>query len=75
MMTDRQLKARARKVQDAEAKLYQAQTFRDAAIAQAVAEGRTQTEVAGLVGLTKARVSRILADVTGESKGAHDERS
>jgi hypothetical protein len=66
MMTDRQLKARGRKVQEAEAKLYQAQTFRDAAIAQAVAEGRTQTEVAALVGLTKARIGKIIAEVNEE---------
>jgi hypothetical protein len=68
MITEKQLRSRARKVQEAEAKLYQAQTFRDAAIAQAVAEGRTQTEVAALVGLTKARIGKIVAEVNEEPK-------
>lgn len=66
-ITEKQLRRRARQVQEAEAKLYQAQTFRDAAITQAVAEGRTQTEVAGFVGLTKARVGVIVAQVNEES--------
>jgi hypothetical protein len=65
-ITERQLRSRARKVQEAEAKLHQAQIYRDAAIAQAVAEGKTQTEIAGFVGLTKARVGVIVAQVNGE---------
>ncbi len=60
-ITEKQLKARAHRVQDAEAKAEQARIFRDAAIIEAVAEGRTKTEVAGIVGLTKAAVGKIVA--------------
>jgi hypothetical protein len=61
-VTEKQLKLRARRVQDAEAKAEQARIWRDAGIIQAVLEGRTKAEVAGIVGLTKARVGRIVAD-------------
>jgi hypothetical protein len=65
-MTEKQLKLRARRVQEAEFKAEQARIFRDAGIIQAVLEGRTKAEVAGIVGLTKARVGRIVAAGTAE---------
>jgi len=60
---------RARRVQEAEFKAEQARIFRDAGIVQAVGEGRSKAEVAGIVGLTKARVGRIVANaMAGETK-------
>lgn len=64
-VTDRQLQVRGRRVQDLDAKRYAAITARDALIVQAVSEGRTKSEVAALVGVTKARVGRIVANGTG----------
>ena len=66
MVTDEELKLRAQRVQDAEAKLYQAHTFRDALITQAVGEGRKQADVAGLVGLTPMMVSKIVRRVRAD---------
>ncbi len=67
MITEKQLRNRADKVQEAEAKLFQAQTWRDAAIGQAATEGRlTNTEIACFVGVSKARVGRIIRKVSGE---------
>jgi phospholipase/lecithinase/hemolysin len=64
-VTDKQLKNRARQLEAAEAKRYQAMTLRDALIIQAVHEGRTKAEVAALVGVTKARVGKIVAEGIG----------
>lgn len=60
-ITEKQLRQRARQVQAAEATAEQKRIFRDAAIIQAVMEGRTKAEVAGMVGLTKAGVGKIVA--------------
>ena len=59
-MTDDELRRRARRVDDADEEAERARAFRDAGINQAVAEGRTQAEVAVIVGLTKAAVAKIL---------------
>jgi hypothetical protein len=64
-VSEKQLRSRARKAQEAEGKFHDAQAARDAAIIQAVAEGKTQTEVAGIVGVTKARVGRIVNGAMG----------
>jgi hypothetical protein len=75
-VTDRQLKTRARQLQAAETKRYHAMTLRDALIIQAVQEGRTKSDIAALVGLTKARVGKIVdegigADRYSREQGAH----
>jgi transcriptional regulator with XRE-family HTH domain len=59
-LTDRQLIATATRVQKAEEQRTRAYAERDAAIARAVHEGRSQTEVAKLCGVTKMRVSQIM---------------
>lgn len=59
-MTEQELRRRAQRVHEAEEKTEQARIFRDAGIIQAVAEGRPKAEVAGIVGLTKAAVAKIL---------------
>ena len=75
-ITEKQLRARARKAQDAEAKLYQAMTWRDAAIAQAAIEGRySNTEIAAMVGVSKARVGRIVRGAWDASREAPMEGS
>jgi len=63
-VTEKQLKLRARRVQEAEFKAEQARIFRDAGIIQAVGEGRTKAEVAAIVGLTKAAIGKIVAKGT-----------
>jgi hypothetical protein len=68
-MTERELKLRARRVQQAETKAEQARTFRDAAIAQAVAEGRSRAEVARIVGMTKVMVGKIVARAMEQGQG------
>jgi hypothetical protein len=65
LVTDKDLRRRGRTVKDLDARRYQAITFRDALIIQAVNEGRTKAEVAGLVGITKARVGKIVANGIG----------
>lgn len=60
MVTERELKRRARRLREAEEEAARARIFRDGGILQAVAEGRTKAEVAGIVGLTKAAVAKIL---------------
>ncbi len=71
MITERQLRSRARKVQEADHRLRAAQTARDAAIAQAAAERRfNQVEIAGFVGVTKARVGRIVNNEAREGEHA-----
>lgn len=60
MITEEQLKARTRKAWEAEVRFLKAQARRDAGIRQAVAEGKSQTWVAGVVGVTKARIGVIL---------------
>jgi hypothetical protein len=65
-MTEKQLQSRQSKVREAEAKLHQAQAHRDAAIIQAVNEGRTQTWVANVIGVTKARIGRIIHTRAGD---------
>lgn len=63
MITERQLRARARKVEAAEAALDQAMSSRDAAITEAAAEGRySNNEIATMVGVSKARIGRIVRD-------------
>jgi hypothetical protein len=59
-VTEQELKRRARRLREAEEEAAQARIFRDVGIIQAVAEGRTKAEVAGIVGLTKAAVAKIL---------------
>jgi hypothetical protein len=68
-VTERQLKLRARRVQQAEAKAEQARIFRDAGIIQAVAEGRSKAEVARIVGMTKVMVGKIVARGMKEGVG------
>ena len=75
MITKKQLVSRARKVQEAEQKLAQAQTWRDAAIAQAAAEGRwNHVQIAGIVGLTKARIGHIVREVNGTNAEVSNEQ-
>jgi hypothetical protein len=65
MITEKQLRSRQRRAHEAEARFKRAQAYRDAAIVQAVAEGRmTQTEIARIIGVTKARVGRIVNPMT-----------
>jgi DNA-directed RNA polymerase specialized sigma subunit len=68
MVTEKQLGARARRVQDLEARLQPAQMSRDALIVQAAHEKRfTQTEIAGFVGLSKMAVSKIVRKAAQEA--------
>jgi hypothetical protein len=80
MVSEKQLRARARRAREAEGKLQQAQSFRDALIVQAAHEGRfNQTEIAGITGLTKMRVSMIVRKAAQQEsvllarKAAHQE--
>jgi predicted XRE-type DNA-binding protein len=59
-MTTKQLLAADAKFAKADALREEARTARNAAIRAAVAEGRSQVEVARLLGLTKARVNSIV---------------
>lgn len=45
-------------------KLYQAMTWRDAAIVQAASEGRySNAEIAGMIGVSKARIGKIVREL------------
>ena len=74
MITEQQLRVRARKVDVAEAALDQAMSWRDAAITQAAAEGRySNNEIATMVGVSKARIGRIVRDAWYASRASRTE--
>jgi hypothetical protein len=58
-MTDRQLQAVEAKFQKYDGLREQAREARNEAIRTAIAEGRSQVEVARVMGITKARVNAI----------------
>jgi hypothetical protein len=71
MITEQQLRARARKVEGAEAALEQAMSRRDAAITQAAAEGRySNMEIATMIGVSRARIGRIVRDAWDTSRAS-----
>jgi hypothetical protein len=74
MVTEEQLRARARRVEVAEEKLSEAMTRRDSAIAQAAAEGcYSNAEIAATVGVSKARVGRIVRNAWETSRSSRTE--
>ena len=74
MVTEKHLRARARTVEVAEEKLSEAMTRRDTAIARAAAEGRySNAEIAATVGVSKARVGRIVRNAWETSRAFRTE--
>jgi DNA-binding NarL/FixJ family response regulator len=61
-MTNSKLRAAEAKFRQYDALREEALTARNAAIRDAVAEGRTKAEISRLLGLTQARVGQIVAD-------------